>query len=155
MITQEKLKSILRYDLHTGWFIKTNMPLGSVGKNGYLSIRIDYKSYYLHRLAFLYMTGSFPEHDVDHINGNRHDNSWSNLREATRSQNLQNRKANLNRVLPKNVYQHPSGKYRVGITYKGVRKHYGYFDSLELAILMNGICLWMQRESDQIWEFPE
>jgi len=132
-LTQEELKQLLRYDPHTGWFIKTNVPLGSITKNGYLTICIKYKKYYLHRLAFLYMTGTFPPNDVDHKNGNRLDNSWCNLREATRSQNLQNRKANLNRELPKNVYKTKSGKYRVMIKFKSSVKHYGYFHSLDAA----------------------
>lgn len=43
------------------------------------------------RLAFLYMTGHWPEWDVDHKNRKRGDDRWKNLREATRSQNLRNR----------------------------------------------------------------
>lgn len=134
-ISQAELKELFYYNPITGVFYnyKTEGDTASPCTNGYLCTRINKKTYYLHRLAFLYMTGSFPTYDVDHINGIRSDNSWENLRPSTRSQNLQNRSANLNRDLPKNVYQIPSGKYRVGIKYEGKRKHYGYFWSLEEA----------------------
>ena len=44
-----------------------------------------------HRIAFLWMTGRWPEPETDHINGIRNDNRWSNLREVTVSQNQLNR----------------------------------------------------------------
>lgn len=64
MITQEKLKEILKYDQKTGDFIrikKTSKPsivgsiAGTKGKNGYIQMGINKKRYYAHRLAFLYM----------------------------------------------------------------------------------------------------
>lgn len=45
-----------------------------------------------HRVAWLYTTGEWPESDIDHINGRRSDNRWSNLRLASRSVNMQNLK---------------------------------------------------------------
>lgn len=44
----------------------------------------------LHRAAWFLMTGAWPEHQVDHRDGDRGNNKWSNLREATHSQNRQN-----------------------------------------------------------------
>ena len=133
-ISQEKLKTLFNYDPFTGWFIKNGVPIGSITKNGYLTVRIDYKSYYLHRLAFLWMTGKFPVNDVDHINTNRLDNSWSNLREATRSQNLMNRSSNVEKILPKNVYRYNTNRYRVQIKINGENKHFGYYDTIEEAV---------------------
>jgi hypothetical protein len=134
MLTQNELKQVIRYDPFTGWFIKNNVPIGSRQKNGYLTIRIKYKSYYLHRLAFLYMTGKFPDNDVDHINSNRADNSWLNLREATRSQNLMNRSANIGKKLPKNVYRYSTRRFRVQMKINGIKMHFGYFDTVEEAV---------------------
>ena len=101
MIAQQILQSLLRYDADTGAFewkqmrsgIK-NFPLaGSVHKKyGYLVIGIDQKRYQAHRLAWLYMHGVMPPDLIDHIDGDRLNNRIANLRLATMSENLQNRK---------------------------------------------------------------
>jgi hypothetical protein len=58
---------------------------------GYRSISISRKKFLCHRLAFLYMEGSMPSDEVDHINHDRSDNRWSNLRKVTRQENCKNR----------------------------------------------------------------
>jgi hypothetical protein len=42
------------------------------------------------------MTGSWPKEQIDHINGDPLDNRWSNLREATQSQNNWNTRLSRN-----------------------------------------------------------
>jgi hypothetical protein len=100
MITQKRLKEVLKYDQHTGEFIslvnrgsrvKAGESLGSLNL-GYLVISIDKKSYKSHRLAFLYMTGRFPENQTDHIDQDRKNNKFINLREVTPKQNSRNKK---------------------------------------------------------------
>lgn len=59
---------------------------------GYIRIRYKGKSIKAHRLAFAFMTGRFPEKDVDHIDGNIQNNSWENLREVDRLTNSKNQK---------------------------------------------------------------
>ena len=100
MITQERLKELFSYDKETGNFTvlknrkgsskKIGCILGSKNKAGYLEADIDGKRYYLHRLAFLYVNGMFPDDFVDHKNRKKCDNSWSNLRDATPQQNVEN-----------------------------------------------------------------
>ncbi len=46
----------------------------------------------LHRVAFAIMTGAWPIDEVDHINRDRQDNKWSNLRQSTSSENKMNKK---------------------------------------------------------------
>jgi HNH endonuclease len=100
-ITQSYLKSIVHYDPDTGVFTRriTNTRwvnvgdvVGSIDGDGYWRTRIKGKDYKMHRLAFVYMTGSSPEYQVDHINGNKTDNRWENLRAVTAAQNRRNTK---------------------------------------------------------------
>jgi len=60
------------------------------GNNGYLKLSINSKQYSLHRIAFLYVDGEMPVNQVDHIDRNRLNNTFSNLRHATAIQNAQN-----------------------------------------------------------------
>lgn len=66
-----------------------NKKAGCKMQIGYLCIRILDKLYYCHRLAWLYMTGSFPPGQIDHINGKRDDNRWENLRNVSQNTNCQ------------------------------------------------------------------
>ncbi len=105
-INQIYLQSILLYNPETGAFFWRKKRLGilktrragSFYSNGYRRICIDYTVYLEHRLAFLYMTGEFPENHVDHIDGNRANNKWVNLREATPVINGKNQKMAVNNV---------------------------------------------------------
>lgn len=99
-LTHVRLKELLHYEPNTGWFTwRVASPLATVGERaggfhgyGYRTIGLDYNKFLEHHLAWLYMTGEWPEHEVDHINNARDDNRWGNLREATRTQNNHNKK---------------------------------------------------------------
>jgi hypothetical protein len=102
MLTQERLKELLDYDPETGVFtrvtdssnrrFKAGATAGAVSKNGrYRQQWIDGRPYLEHRVAWLWMTGKFPEHQIDHVNLDKCDNRWENLRESTISQNAMNR----------------------------------------------------------------
>lgn len=101
MITQERLKECLSYNPDTGSFtwiiVKRNVITGSIAgctfkasSKTYRKIRIDWNYYTSHRLVFLYMTGSWPKNEVDHIDGDGTNNSWGNLRCVTRLENCKN-----------------------------------------------------------------
>lgn len=97
-ITQEELKEILFYEPSTGIFtwkvkrgnIRAGQVAGSIHAQGYIPIGINGKIYQAHQLAVLYMTGSWPKGGVDHINRNRSDNRWKNIRELSQQGNLRN-----------------------------------------------------------------
>ena len=101
MITQEYLKSILNYYPEIGiseWKesrgrVKTGDAAGTENDQGYIIIRIDGQRYREHVLAWFYMTGEWPENEIDHIDGNSSNNKWKNLRTATHAQNQKNRKS--------------------------------------------------------------
>ena len=143
-LTQDRLKELVHYDPASGIFTrikdvsgnaKTGDRLRSTNSHGYLQARFDGKYYVLHRLAFLYMTGVMPDVDVDHINRDRSDNRWSNLREATRSQNLRNSGAY---KTSKSGYRGVSlkkktGKWCAQISLKKKSHHIGYYETAEEA----------------------
>ena len=95
---QKALKTILDYSPETGEFIWKIQPrrrplprptAGHAGGRGYLRIGIRGRYWYAHRLVFLWMTGEIPK-EVDHINRNKGDNRWKNLRATDRKTNLAN-----------------------------------------------------------------
>ena len=98
-ITAKRLRRLLHYNPDTGIWTriairkgyKLHSLAGRLMTNGYIRIGVDMKRYLSHRLAWLYMTGKWPKDQIDHINGNRSDNRWINLREASNSENQFNR----------------------------------------------------------------
>ena len=151
VLSQSTLKDTLRYDPITGVFTWLDTKpgnnrifgkkagsvrgIGAVNKY-YVLIRIDGKHHLAHRLAFLYMNGSFPEHDVDHINGNGADNRWINLRLATRSENGKNQKRHSNNTSGVSgvCWRKDSGSWRVRITVDGEMIRLGSYKDKEEAI---------------------
>src|SRR5689334_23137294 len=86
-LTAVRLRELLRYDPGTGTFFRLAAPTREAGKafnrpaapylhsNGYVVISLGRVwRVRAHQLAWLYMTGEWPEHDIDHINGIRTDN---------------------------------------------------------------------------------
>ena len=139
MITAERLRYLVRYEPETGNFIrlvqtssrpKVGEICGTVNAMGYWQICLDGKLYLSHRLAVLWMTGRWPEHQVDHKDGTRSNNKWENLREATSSENHANYpvlKSNTSGL--KGVYWSGQGrKWAAMITKDGKGRHLGLFD---------------------------
>jgi len=97
-LTAQELRNILSYDSATGlftWLVSRGRAVagdqaGSPNSRGYIHIKIFKVLYKAHRLAWLYMYGTWPLHDIDHINRIKTDNRICNLRLATRSMNTQN-----------------------------------------------------------------
>jgi hypothetical protein len=136
LIDADVLRTLLVYNPETGVFSnkitrssnsKEGSEAGSLQNNGYVSIHIHGRKYLAHRLAYLYMTGRWPEGFIDHINGIRTDNSWLNLRECNNSQNMHN----LHREY-KNVYPNGSG-YMVKISKDNQEFYLGTFKTKQEA----------------------
>jgi hypothetical protein len=98
---------------------------------GYVGIKLFRRPYYAHRLAWLYVTGEWPAGEIDHANGIKSDNRFSNLREATRSQNMGNiRTPAHNTTGVKGVNWHrKNSKWTASIQCAGKSKYLGSFDT--------------------------
>jgi hypothetical protein len=100
MITAEELRKLLAYDADTGVFvwkvsrgndIGVGSAAGSANGRNRKYIRVNGKKYQAHRLAWLYVYGTWPADQLDHVDGNTLNNCIENLREATNAENCQNR----------------------------------------------------------------
>lgn len=85
-LTQRRLKSLLKYDPKTGYFFwkstgygrRINQPAGVV-HNTVRRIHVDKKLYPAQDLAWLYMSGKWPEGKIRFKNGIRSDCSANNI----------------------------------------------------------------------------
>ncbi|WP_430004219.1 HNH endonuclease signature motif containing protein [Methylorubrum rhodesianum] len=101
---------------------------GSIHKFGYRLIGISGRQWRGHQLAWLLMTGLWPKHQIDHIDGNRANNAWRNLRAASRSENARNRSVGASTKSGyKGVYPHVTGGYVAKIRFGGRGVHLGCF----------------------------
>ncbi|MGB1561558.1 MAG: HNH endonuclease signature motif containing protein [Sinimarinibacterium flocculans] len=104
-------------------------------KDGYVEITLYGRRYRAHHLAWLLMTGEWPpiDSDMDHRNGVRADNSWDNLRLATRTQNNANaRRRERSSTGIRGVYR-TRGRFFARVVSEGQIHHLGVFDSIEAA----------------------
>ena len=109
---------------------------GSKNRKGYLMIKIDGNKHHAHKIAYLFMTGKLPENQIDHINGNRSDNRWENLRAATNEENQKNRKigkSNTSGVMRVN-WNKRQNKWCVRINVNKKRINLGVFENFNEAV---------------------
>lgn len=133
MLTQTGLKLWLNYNHVTGIFtwVKSNNPCSiNVHSEGYWRIFLVSRYYYCHRLAWLYMTGEFPEEGIDHKNHNKADNRFCNLRKANHKVNGRNSKMQKNNSSGITGITFERGKYRARIWIEGKNISLGSFDRI-------------------------
>jgi len=138
------IRDRLKYDPDTGIFTWVHVPFkpaleGTVAgvphKNGYTYIKIDQRSWTAGRLAYFMQTGVLPyDHMfIDHINGDKSDNRWINLRLVDPTVNSYNSKRPPNRTGFQGVSIHrANGLYRARFTNKG-HTQIKYFETPEEA----------------------
>lgn len=141
------LTSVLDYDINTGIFtnkkdrsnsaLKGNVAGNSdkVTSNKYLEIYLNKYHYAAHRLAWFYCFKEWPNGLIDHIDGNKSNNSLDNLRECTYSENFYNsnrRKDNSSGYKGVSMDKR-SNKYRAYINVAGKQKGLGYYNTAEEA----------------------
>lgn len=140
----DQLRDLLNYDPNTGVFtwrrsrgcINAGSPAGGPATNGYIRISINRRKYSAHRIAWLMHTGEDPgEMCIDHIDLDKTNNSFTNLRLCTVSQNGWNRRASPGGSSAyKGVsYQKSKNKWRAYIMINRKSTYLGSFDTPELA----------------------
>lgn len=149
MITQDQLKEVLHYCPETGvftWLVgghkrRAGVEAGyvdrhSISGKAYRRQWLHGRSYLTHRLAFLYMTGEFPEDQVDHKDGNGLNNAWTNLRAVSNDENQKNKRRHVNNTSGTTgvVWAKDRRKWQAGIKLNGCHKHLGRFHDKEEAI---------------------
>lgn len=144
-LTADKARELLSYNAETG-VLRWRKPIGSakagavagcIKRSGYCYIKIAGKGYFAHRLAWLITFGEWPKEQLDHRNGDCHDNRLANLREATCAENQQNlppRGSSTSGHLGV-TWCKGSHKWQARITLHGHLEHLGYFDDPERAAL--------------------
>ena len=141
-ITADELRSILHYNPLTGVFTRRKSAggrmagkvSGSPTADGYTKIGVSRKSYKAHRLAWLYVYGTWPTYQIDHINRDRADNRICNLRDVTHQQNLCNTNTYSNNTSGHKGVRYCDGKFvaRIRVNYRLV--NLGYFKTFDEAV---------------------
>lgn len=158
MLTQKYLKECLDYNPETGVFTWKERPLSHFserkrwlawlsnfsgktagGKHcmGYWTICINNKPYLAHRLAWLYVFGSMPKDQIDHINWDRLDNRIANLREVSNQENHKNKPAQKNNTsgVVGVCWDKSREKWCARIKVSGKTVNLGRFDKKSQAII--------------------
>ena len=141
-ITQQALLNVFEYNPNTGDLLCKNDslsglqgdPVGYAHSQGYLSVAVGGSEYLVHRIIWLMQTGSWPV-QIDHINHDRADNRWRNLREVESRDNQLNmglRKNNSSGVQGIRVL--PSGKFHAYIMVNRKQIALGSYDDIDEAI---------------------
>lgn len=145
-LTPQLIKQVLNYDASTGHLIWTSglhskrMLPGSragslVKKSGYRQISFLGNTYPEHRFIWFMQTGEWPE-QVDHIDQDRSNNKWSNLRAVTKAENARNRSRNPHsKVGEVGIWYNMSTfKYVAEITFDGKKVFQKSYDNIEDAV---------------------
>jgi hypothetical protein len=139
----DRAHELLRYEPETGklfWRVATSNRVkagaeaGALGGPGYRYLMVETERFLAHRLIFFMQTGRWPIGDVDHMDGNRVNNAWANLRECDRKTNMENRKAPSSKsrtgVLGVSLSR---GRFKAQIASGGKNRCLGRFDTVQEA----------------------
>lgn len=147
MISHADLRRLFHYDpatgalTHTGantrsWKARAGRRAGTAGSaQEHCCVKVGPHLIGTHRVIWYWVTGQEPPPEIDHINGVRNDNRWTNLREVDRTQNMMNRGlCRRNKTGYKGVsFDKRTGKFKAEICCRGVKHTLGRFDTAEEA----------------------
>jgi len=143
MITQDRLRELLCYDMNTGLFTwrkyvhgaTVGEVAGCVNSDGYVVVKIDGYMYGAHRLAIIYTDGYIDNCDtVDHEDRIRHHNWRKNLRVVTHQQQQRNRSLNSNNTTGVCGICRSRGRWQAQIAIHGKQVFLGRFHDIAEAV---------------------
>lgn len=98
------------------------------------SLMVLGREYREHHIAWILQTGEWPQHRIDHFDGNGHNNVFTNLREAPGGMNNQNQRVPQSRNVTGYLGVTPRhGKFAAQITVGGRTQYLGLADSPAVA----------------------
>lgn len=138
-----RLRELFVYDPDTGFLVRrigkkgarAGAIVGTRNSDGHLICRVDYRIFYVHRIAWKMHFGADPPENLDHVNGDGADNRICNIRLANTKQNGSNRRLGKNnKTGVKGVsYSKAEKKWKVGLKNCGKSIHLGYFSEIDDA----------------------
>lgn len=143
-LNQELIRKFYSYNPETGEFLHRipthqasagDIP-GYIGNHGYWVCSVGGTEYLIHRLIWLYMTGIMPDM-VDHINHDKLDNRWVNLRKVNNTENTMNCSVSKNSTTKVNgvSFMKARGKYRAYIMVNRKQINLGLYTTMEEAAI--------------------
>lgn len=135
-LTQSLVKTLLNYDPLTGALThavdrrptgKAGEPAGWVNQRGYHRVSVEGKNLPTNKVIWLWMTGTYPVLDVDHKDRHRANNVWTNLRLATRTDNLINQGKKPNNTSGYKGVSSRGSSHMVRLRIAGEIKHFGSY----------------------------
>jgi hypothetical protein len=109
---------------------------GHIHPDGYRHLKVSYQEFVAHRVIWAMQTGAWPEDQIDHIDGNKSNNAWANLRPSSDVENRKNmpRQRNNTSGVVGVVWFKPSLKWRAYINVDAKSIHLGYFVNFDDAV---------------------
>ena len=138
----DELRQALQYEPETGLFrwkcgARTGEIAGRPDPEGYVILSVKGRSYRAHRIAWMFVHGSYPDKHIDHINQSKQDNRIANLRLCTNSENHQNTSPPANNTSGHKgvTWNKKDRKWRAQIKLNYRLRYIGSFDTKEEAIV--------------------
>jgi len=135
----------LNYDAETGAFVwrrsfgraKGGTQAGRSTNQRYAYVCVLGETFLAHRLAWFYVMGDWPKGEIDHINGNKFDNRFCNLRDVPHATNTQNIRAPHKRNVTSGFLgvrrRHGAAWFNASISVNRKHHNLGRFDTAEEA----------------------
>jgi len=119
-----ELWELFDYKPLTGELVRksTGKVTGTLKPHKYVVCGIGKSTFYCHRIIYSWVNGSIDLKDIDHIDRNKQNNRFWNLRQVTISQN------NANRIFKGVSYVGPRWRARISMGNRKIR-HLGMFET--------------------------